>query len=236
MKLNIQRFAAATVVFAPLNSATDITTQSPTITLTFSDAVTKTGGTAIADADLASMLSFKLEDADGASVPCSMSINAGKTVVTIVPTSDLIAEQDYYVAVLAEKFYVSSDATVATAATWTTDAAVTHTGTAVGVNDIVDKAPVACGLSDNFYTFQAGDEKTMIVAINTSADAAYDIRVNAPSNPNYAGKDVADIVEELAFGNVAVINIESAKYADLTGKINIKAEHADVKLAVFYRS
>lgn len=228
-------FAAATVVFAPLDSATDITIQSPAITLTFSDAVTKAGGTAIADADLASMLTFKLADATGADVPCSMSINAGKTVVTIVPSADLAPEQDYYVGVLATKFYVSDDATVATSATWTTDAETAHTGTLLVPNDITDKAPVACGLGGNTYTLQARDEDVVIVAINTSADTAYDVRVNAPANPNYAGKDVNDIVEELAFGNVAIINVESAKYVDQTGKINIVAEHADVKLAIFYK-
>ena len=83
-------FAAATVTFAPLDSATDITIQSPTITLTFNQAVTKASDGVIENVDLASMLSFKLDDATGKDVPCSMSIDSDKKIVTIVPSADLV--------------------------------------------------------------------------------------------------------------------------------------------------
>lgn len=235
MKLNIQRFAAATVTFAPLNSAIGVTIQDPAITLTFSAAVTKSGGTEIANSDLASMISFKLTNSNGADVPCDMSIDTEKKVVTIMPKADLKENQAYYVGVLGNKFYVSADATVATSATWTTDDETAHIGTLLAPNSITDKALVACGLGGNTYTLQARDEDVIIVAYNSSADTAYDLRVNAPGNPNYAGKDVADIVEELAAGNVGIINVESAKYVDETGKINIVAENAAIKLAIFYR-
>lgn len=235
MKLNIQMFAAATVTFAPLNNATNQTIQDPTITLTFNQAVTKASDGAIKDADLASMLSFKTVDADGADVACSMTISTDKKTVTIVPSADLTPNTVYYVGVLANKFYVGEAATVATSASWTTQAVTAHTGTEALHNDITDKVPVACGLGGNTYTLQARDEDVIIVAYNSSADAAYDLRVNAPANPNYAGKDVADIVEELAAGNIALVNVESAKYVDNTGKINIVAENAAIKLAIFYR-
>lgn len=235
MKLNIQMFAAATVTFAPLNNATNQTIQSPTITLTFNQAVTKADAAEIKDADLASMLVFKETNATGADVACSMTISVDKKTVTIVPSADLTPNTVYYVGVLASKFYVGEHATTATSASWTTQAVTAHTGTEALHNDITDKALVSCGLGGNTYTLQARDEDVIIVAYNSSAHTAYDLRVNAPANPNYAGKDVADIVEELAAGNIALVNVESAKYVDNTGKINIVAENAAIKLAIFYR-
>lgn len=235
MKLNIQRFAAATVVFAPLNAAINQTIQDPTITLTFSGAVTKAAAAAIANADLASMLAFKTVDADGADVTCSMTISADKKTVTIVPSADLTPNTVYYVGVLADKFYVGEAATKATSASWTTQAVTAHAGTEALHNDITDKALVACGLGGNTYTLQARDEDVIIVAYNSSSDTAYDLRVNAPASPNYAGIGVADLVEEIAAGNIALVNIESAKYVDSTGKINLVAENAAIKLAIFYR-
>lgn len=228
-------FAAATVAFAPLNEATAVTTETPVITVTFSAAMRNLDDTAITDVMLPDKISFKETDASGDDVPCTMSINAGKTVITIVPTVDLTSEQDYYVAVLADSFEnASNEVTVATAATWTTDDAATLTGTVSLPNSITTKALVAGGLGGNKFTYLSRDDETIIIAYNSSEDTAYDLTVNAPVNPNYAGIGIADLVKSIPFGEIALINIESARYADKTGIINLVVDNAAIKFAVFY--
>ena len=49
---------------------------------------------------LPDMVDFKLTDGDGEDVDCTMSINAGKTAITIVPKNDLAPDTDYYVGIL----------------------------------------------------------------------------------------------------------------------------------------
>ena len=236
MKLEIQLFAAPTITFAPVDEAATVTTDAPTITATFSAAVRNIDDSAITDAMLPDMVDFKLTDEDGADVDCEMSINAGKTVITIVPNGDLVPKQDYYVGILGDVFEnADGDVVVAADVTWTTSDEKTLSGTSVGHNEIVTKALVAGDVDGNIYVSQANDEKTIIVAYNSSADTAYDLTVKAPVLYNYAGKDLSDIVKEIPFGQVAVISVESARYTDTTGKINIDVENAALKIAVFYR-
>lgn len=234
--LNIQLFAAPTVTFAPLDNATGVVTDAPTITATFSEAVRNINDSAITDAMLPGMVVFKKTNGTGSNVPCVMSINENKTVVTIVPNEDLLPNQVYYVGILGSKFEnATGEAVVATAADWTTSDKITLTGTSVGANEIVAKALVSGDVDGNHYSLQVNDEKTVIIAINTSADTAYDLTVKEALKPNYAGKDVGDLIKEIPFGEIALISVESARYADQTGKINIDVENAAIKLAVFYR-
>lgn len=236
MKLDIQLFAAATVTFAPVDNATGVETDAPTITATFSAAVRNIDGSAITNAMLPDMIDFKLTNATGADVPCTMSINAEKTVVTIVPTADLLPNQVYYVGVLKDTFENASDeVTAATSADWTTSDKITLTGTIANFNSITTKALVSGDVDGNHYVAQASDTKTIIIAYNSSADTAYDLIVKAPLVPNYAGKDISDLKLEIPFGQVALVNVESARYADVNGKINIDVENAAIKLAVFYK-
>lgn len=236
MKLDIQLFAAATVTFAPVDNATGVITDAPTITATFSAAVRNLDDSAITDEMLASKVQFKLTDVNGADVPCTMSINAGKTVVTIVPTADLLPNQVYYVGILENSFEnASNEVTVATSADWTTSDKITLTGTVANFNSITTKALVAGDVDGNHYVAQASDTKTIIIAYNSSADTAYDLTVKAPLEPSYAGKGISDLILEIPFGQVALVNVESARYADVNGKINIDVENAAMKLAVFYK-
>lgn len=236
MKLEIQRFAAATFAFAPLNEATGVTTASPTITVTASAAIRYLDDNAIIDADVADLITLKKTDEDGADVPFTATINAGKTVITVVPSPELEPNTLYYLAMDGSAVEnasgeASSDASV----TFTTSPVVVLTGIVVASNSIVEKTLVAGDVDNSTLVFPASDEKTIIVVYNSSADTAYDVTVKAPVNPNYAGFGMADLVKEVAAGKVAVVRVESARYADVTGKITIDVENAALKFAVFYR-
>ncbi len=225
-----------TITFAPLNAATNQTTAAPTITMTFQEAIRMIDNSAIEDADLVDMVVFKETNATGEDVACSLAINAGKTVITVTPTNDLIPNQVYYVGFLAGKVENGDGiVNVAQSASWTTSNVTTAAGTVVANNSIVTKAFVAGDLDGTILTFPASDEKTIIVAYNSSTDTAYDVKVKAPaSNVRYSSSPI-DLVKEIAAGYVGIIRVESAKYANDEGKINIDVEHADVKLAVFYQ-
>lgn len=236
MKLNIQRFAAPTFTFAPLNEATGVTTASPTITITASAAIRLLDDSAITDAIATSLITLKETDADGADVPFTATINAGKTIITVVPSPELAPNTLYYLAIDGSAVENTSDEACSDASvTWTTSPVVALTGTVVPNNSIVSKALTAGDVDGNTFILPASDEKTIIVAYNSSTDTAYDITVKAPVLPNYAGKGIADKTFEIAAGRVAIIRVESARYADVTGLINIDVENAAIKLAVFYR-
>lgn len=236
MKLYIQRFAAPTFAFAPLNAATGVTTASPTITVTASAAIRLLDDSAITDAIATSLITLKKTSAGGADVPFTATINAGKTVITVVPSPELEPNTVYYLAMDGSAVENSSDEACEDASvTWTTSAVVVLTGTVVASNSIVEKALVVGDVDNNTLILPASDEKTIIVVYNSSADTAYDVKVKAPVLPNYAGNGITDLVKEIAAGKVAIIRVESARYADITGKITIDVENAALKIAVFYR-
>ena len=71
------------------------------ITLTFAEAIRKDAdGTALANADLSTILTLKRTDANGSNITYSATIDNAKKVITIDPTSNL-AEGDVYVAISA---------------------------------------------------------------------------------------------------------------------------------------
>lgn len=85
------------VTFNPQNGATDVEV-SVNPAITFSPAIEMADGSAITNADIANLISFKETDASGADVPFVGSINAGKNVITIDPAAELDGGQVYYFA------------------------------------------------------------------------------------------------------------------------------------------
>lgn len=224
-----------TITFAPTSGATGVTTDTPTITMTFQEAVRLADDSAIVNADLADMIVFKEVNASGIDVPFTATIDGDKKIITIVPTGDLTPNKVHYLGFLAGQVENGDNIlNIAQNASWTTSAVVVPVGTVIAENSIVSKAMVAGDVDGNTLTLPASDEKTIIVVYNSSADTAYDVKVKAPVLANYAGA-ITDLVKEVAAGYVAIIRVESAKYADVNKMINIDVEHADLKLAVFYR-
>jgi hypothetical protein len=122
---------APTVVFFPANSATDVAINS-TITLTFSEAVRNLDDSALVDGDLAALITLKETNASGANVAFTAVINAGKTVITIIPNANLTNNQAYYVAIGASVEDAADNALVAVNATFTTVVASNSAPTVVG--------------------------------------------------------------------------------------------------------
>lgn len=83
------------------------------------------------------------------------------------------------------------------------------------------------------YTPEKGDERVMVVIYNSDASNAEDVTIKAPTNPSKIGGAIADIKVSVGAGKIALVMIESAKFADeVTGKVTLLGS-ADVKGAVF---
>jgi uncharacterized protein with beta-barrel porin domain len=120
-----------TVTFNPTNGAAGISVDTD-ITLTFSEAVRNLDDTALTDANVDSLVELKLNNSSGTPIAFDATINAGKTVITINPTSSFTEGTTIYVALKASSVEDSSDnATSATSITFS-----------VGLNDPTTKADV----------------------------------------------------------------------------------------------
>ena len=109
------------LVFSPADGDTE-TDNTTNITLTFPEAIKKDGsGTDFVNNDLASILTLKTPNAGGTDIPYSASINSGKTVITIDPTSSL-ADGAVYVAISNAYYDGQGNQGGAKDATFTVDA------------------------------------------------------------------------------------------------------------------
>ena len=77
------------------------------------------------------------------------------------------------------------------------------------------------------------EEYVKVLVTNTDTTTAYDITLKKPTKGSYAAAS-ADEVHELAAGEFAFINIESARFANTDGTILLVPENAKVKVAVIY--
>jgi hypothetical protein len=115
---------SAKTTFSPADGAT-VVPVGTSITLTFSDDVVRySNGATIStnDSYLKDCLVFKKTNSSGDSVSYSASISSSKKVVTITPSSSLVLNQKYYVAVVGSKLKLkdTDEAIPASSVTWTT--------------------------------------------------------------------------------------------------------------------
>ena len=107
------------IIFSPLNSATDIAVDS-NITLTFNEAIRKASDDSeITNSTVDDLITLKLTNSSGATIAFDATINAGKTIITINPTSDFTGEQVIYVAIDATVEDAADNAISAASATFT---------------------------------------------------------------------------------------------------------------------
>ncbi|MCP3681343.1 MAG: hypothetical protein GY861_01510, partial [bacterium] len=87
-----------TVTFSPLDSATGVAIDS-NVTITFNEAVRNTDDSVLTDSNVDALITLKETNASGSNIAFEATINAGKTVITINPASNLSSEQVVYVAI-----------------------------------------------------------------------------------------------------------------------------------------
>ena len=83
------------------------------------------------------------------------------------------------------------------------------------------------------FKLPVGDERCKILVTNTDASNAYKITLKKPTKGGYAAA-TSDVEHELAAGEFAVINVETARYANTDGTILLVPANVAVTAAVVY--
>ena len=101
-------------------------------------------------------------------------------------------------------------------------------------------AELTAGHTDGVSLVQPGnDESTMIVVLNSNAGTtARTLTISKPAvgKGTFAASPV-DIVVSVPAGKIAMVQLESAKFLDVTtGKINMDVDNAELKFVAFYNN
>lgn len=92
----------------------------------------------------------------------------------------------------------------------------------------------ATSASDGFkFVIPDADETVFLIAENTHGSTSYKVTVKAPTKQGYASTD-EDLEETLEAGEKAVIRVESARFANTDGTINVTVGNTAVKVAAVY--
>lgn len=126
-----------TVTYSPANNATGIPVDVSSLTITFSDAITRTDGSAVTDSYLKSnIIRFELGASPVASGNYTVAINSAKTVVTIKPTTTLAVGTKYNIGVKASTLKTAAGTAVpASVSAFTTAGTPTLTNSSTTVNE-----------------------------------------------------------------------------------------------------
>lgn len=93
---------------------------------------------------------------------------------------------------------------------------------------------VATSASDGFVlNLPEADEYVFLIAENTHESTSYKVTVKAPENQGYASSD-EDLEVTLSAGEKAIIRVESARYANTDGTVNITVGNTAVKVVAVY--
>ena len=150
--------APAAPEFSPAHEAT-VSDASTDITITFAEALRKdANGTALANADLAAILTLKVGDDTGAAIGFSATIDQAKKVITLDPANDLAAGK-VYVAISDQHWDAAGNQGAQHTATFTVDTAAPTleiTGVPEAIN-ATDAFTATFTFSEDVTGFATGD-------------------------------------------------------------------------------
>ena len=210
--------APAAPTFSPENGAA-VRDASTNITITFDEALRKdANGTALANEDLAAILTLKVDNDAGNAIGFAASIDSDKKVITLDPTNDL-AEGTVYVAISAEHWDAAGNKGSQRTATFTVDL----TAPAAPTFSPASAATVTDATTDITITFEEALTKNSSAEALENADLAAILTLKV-------GDDTGDPIDFSATIDQArkVITLDPA--ADLPdGKVYvaISADHFD---------
>ncbi|MEN9906745.1 MAG: hypothetical protein RL475_943 [Actinomycetota bacterium] len=228
-----------TVSFSPLHNATDIAVNR-VLTITFDEAVRNIDNSEITDLNVASLITFRKTDASGAVVPVTVTINTGKTVITITPVANLDNSQIYYLGIEATVENAAGNGITSTHARFTTIAATPAPAPAPAPAPVAVSSPsysaaeVAAIRAANAAALKADEEKAAATKALADAKAAAEVAAKIAADKVAAEaaavvKAAADKVE--AEARAAAEVIVAAQEAKVAAAV-VKAAAASVKAVV----
>jgi hypothetical protein len=210
LTFTVRDYAPPTAAFSPADGATNIATTTP-ITITFNKAVQNIDNSAITNANLSALLTFKTTDASGTDVPYTATINAGKTAITITPAAALTNNQVYYLDIdpVESTIGVASVMTTATFTTTNDTQAPAPTFNPLnGTIDVVNANSITItfdeairDITDAAFTNATIDSKiTLKLTDATGADIAFNATIGG-------GSTIVTVNPSVALPNFAVIYV-----------------------------
>ena len=207
---------APTPTFSPANGETE-TDNTANITLSFDEAIKKDGSnTDFVNSDLASILTFKVDNNSGANIPYSASINDARTKITLDPTSNL-DDGNVYVAISNAYYDGNGIQGRASSATFTVDTTApkvtfdpdngnTVTDNSSNITLTFDEAIKKDNINTDFVNNDLASILTLKVDNNSGANIPYSASIN-----NAKTKITINPTSNLEDGNVYVA-ISNAYY------------------------
>lgn len=125
-----------TFVFSPADAATDIP-MNGVATITASEAIRKTDASEITNANVAALLTVKVDNIAGADIPFTATINAGKNIITITPNVVWPAIDQVFIQLAAVEDS-NGNTTSAVSATFTTNDYTLMSGNYLRLFDMFD--------------------------------------------------------------------------------------------------
>ncbi|RLC19502.1 MAG: hypothetical protein DRI57_07040, partial [Deltaproteobacteria bacterium] len=192
------------VTFDPADGATGLAVDTD-ITITFSEAVRFTDDSEVTSSNADALITLKKDNAAGADVSFDASINAGKTMITIVPDANLDDGQTYYAAIEADLEGEADNAISATSASFTTLSANAPTLTfspTDGTTDVAVDASITIAFSEAVRLLDDSE------ITNSNADGLITLKKDSAVGTNMAfdasinaGKTMITITPNANFDN-----------------------------------
>jgi len=108
---------APTVTFTPVNGTMNVSS-SASVLIAFNESVRNTDNSVLTDDNIDALITLKDTDASGSDIAFDATINSTKTLITIVPTSNLSSLQNVYAAIGATVEDASDNAIAASSITF----------------------------------------------------------------------------------------------------------------------
>lgn len=103
------------------------------------------------------------------------------------------------------------------------------------INQITKFIPEAADVASDGMQFKLPriTEEYLVVVLQNTGTSAYDVTLKAPTKGGYAAA-TSDVKINLSSGELALLRIESARYANNDGTVLIVPGNAAVKASVLY--
>ncbi|WP_297306928.1 Ig-like domain-containing protein, partial [Neptuniibacter sp.] len=223
---------APTVTFSPLDSATAVAVYS-NVTITFNEAVRNTDDSALTDSNIDALITLKETNASGSDIAFDATINAGKTIITINPTSRFSREQVVYVAIGATVEDDEDNAITAANATFTAEDIGTpiHKAsiTGAGSPNYLGNAMAVCISGNYAYVASKADDALSVFDISDAANGNLTLKaaITGSGSPNYLnGSRSVYVSDDYAY--VASVDDDALSVFDISDAANGNITHKAV--------
>lgn len=211
--------------FVPSNGSSNISV-STNVIITFDEPVRLLNGTIIDDTNIGGLISFLLSPSTP--VPFTATIDASKTVVTIIPNTSLNPNSSYDVTIAAVEDYYGNEQLSSSTTSFTTDDFITWNGNESSIwnSDGNWSDPYADGLSvliPNTATRMPQIDNLVTDVQNLIIEAGASLTVTSTGDLTVAGDLTLNSSNDPGIGNASLVNL---------GAVTVDAAHVFIHQSI----